>query len=183
MNLDGLLLETPRLLLRPTALADLEAWTAMFQDEETCRYIGGVQPPSLAWRSFMTMFGAWRADGFAMFSVLERDTGRWVGRCGPWCPPLWPGTEVGYSFVRASWGRGYATEAAAAATDWAVDVLGWNDIIQTIDPANAGSLGVARKLGATRRGRGRLPAPHDQFNVEIWGQSADQWRAHRRSRE
>jgi RimJ/RimL family protein N-acetyltransferase len=71
--------------------------------------------------------------------------------------------------VRASWGRGYATEAAAAATDWAVDVLGWIDIIQTIDPANAGSLGVARKLGATRRGRGQLPAPHDHFNVEIWG--------------
>ena len=60
-DVDGLRLETSRLLLRPTQAADLEAWTAMFQDEETCRYIGGVQPPSLAWRSFMTMFGAWRA--------------------------------------------------------------------------------------------------------------------------
>ena len=125
------------------------------------------------------MFGAWRADGFAMFSVLERDTGRWVGRCGPWTPPLWPGTEVGYSFVRDSWGRGYATEAAAAAMDWAVDTLGWTDIIQTISPDNIGSRKVAAKLGAVNRGPGRLPAPHDGIPVDVWGQSAAQWRARR----
>ena len=178
-DVEGLRLETPRLLLSPTQPADLDAWTAMFQDEETCRFIGGVQPPSLAWRSFMTMFGAWRADGFAMFSVLERDTGRWIGRCGPWTPPLWPGTEVGYSFVRDSWGRGYATEAAAAAMDWAVDTLGWTDIIQTISPENIGSQRVAAKLGAVNRGPGRLPAPHDGIAVDVWGQSAAQWRARR----
>jgi RimJ/RimL family protein N-acetyltransferase len=183
MNLEGLQLETARLVLRPTMVQDLEGWTALMQDAETTRFIGGVQPSSLAWRSFMTMFGAWRANGYSMFSVLERDTGRWVGRCGPWCPPEWPGTEVGYTFARDTWGRGYATEAAAAAIDWAVTTLGWSDIIQTIDPANIGSQRVAAKLGATLRGPGRLPAPHQDAPVQIWGQSADQWRARRRATE
>ena len=180
-GIEDLRLETPRLVLRPTRLEDLEAWTAMFQDDETCRYIGGVQPPSLAWRSFMTMFGAWRAQGFAMFSVIERASGRWIGRCGPWCPPGWPGTEVGYSFAREAWGRGYATEAAIAATDWAVHALEWTDIIQTIDPANLPSQRLAARLGATRRGPGRLPAPHENAPVEIWGQSREQWLARRRA--
>jgi RimJ/RimL family protein N-acetyltransferase len=178
-DVERLRLETDRLILRPTLSEDLPAWTAMMQDPETCRFIGGVQPPSLAWRGFMAMFGAWRATGFGMFSVLERDSGRWIGRCGPWSPPEWPGTEVGYSFAREVWGRGYATEAAAAATDWAVEVLGWDDIIQTIDPANVPSQKVAIRLGATKRGPGRLPAPHQDAAVEIWGQSAAQWRARR----
>lgn len=179
MSLDGLRLITPRLELRPTAMADLEAWTAMLQDPETCRFIGGTQAPSMAWRTFMTMLGAWHGQGFAMFSVLERDSGRWVGRCGPWCPPGWPGTEVGYSFVREVWGRGYATEAAIAATDWAVATLGWTDIIQTIDPANIGSQKVAAKLGAELRGPGRLPAPHENAPVQIWGQTREQWQRRR----
>lgn len=181
MSLDGLQLQTPRLLLRPPQLVDLEGWTAVMQDAEACRFIGGTQAPSLAWRSFMTMIGAWHAQGFAMFSVIERDSGRWIGRCGPWCPPGWPGTEVGYTFARETWGRGYATEAATAATDWAVENLGWTDIIQTIDPDNIGSQRVAAKLGATLRGPGRLPAPHDLAPVEIWGQTSEQWRARRRT--
>ena len=39
------------------------------------RFIGGTQAPSMAWRTFMTMLGAWHGQGFAMFSVLERDRG------------------------------------------------------------------------------------------------------------
>ena len=44
---------------------------------------------------------------------------------GPWSPEGWPGTEVGWSFLREAGGKGYATEAATAAIDWAFDALGW----------------------------------------------------------
>jgi RimJ/RimL family protein N-acetyltransferase len=78
--------------------------------------------------------------------------------------------------VRSAWGKGYATEGAAAAMDWAVDALGWDDIIHCIDPANTPSARVAERLGSTLRGRGRLPAPFEQIEIDIWGQSADEWR-------
>lgn len=84
-------------------------------------------PRSLAWRAFMTMAGAWYLQGFAMFSVIEKATGRWIGRLGPWYPEGWPGTEIGWALVRDSWGRGYATEGAAAAMDWAFSTLGWKE--------------------------------------------------------
>ena len=32
------------------------------------------------WRALMTMIGSWHAHGFAMFSVIEKATGRWIGR-------------------------------------------------------------------------------------------------------
>ncbi len=179
MDLDGLKLETQRLLLRPVHRDDFEAWAAFSADPAAMFHLGGVQPRALAWRSFIGAVGAWHVQGFSFFSVFERDTGQWVGRVGPWQPEGWPGTEVGYSLVPAAWGRGYATEAAAACTDWAVDHLGWTDIIQTIDPANSASQAVARRLGATRRGPCQLPPPLENFTAEIWGQTSEQWRVNR----
>lgn len=177
MDLAGLQLETPRLLLRPTQAQDFEAWAAFKADEEACRHIGGTEPRPAAWRSFAAMIGVWHLKGFAMFSVIEKDTGQWVGRVGPWQPEGWPGTEVGWSIVRDRWGRGYAPEAATACTDWAFDTLGWSEVIHTIAPDNANSKAVAAKLGSRFLEMGRLPEPRQDLQVEIWGQTRAQWRA------
>ena len=179
MDLEGLKLETERLLLRPVRGDDFESWAAFCADPETMHYLGGVQPRAIAWRAFLSTVGAWHVQGFSFFSVFERDSGQWVGRVGPWQPEGWPGTEVGYSLARNAWGKGYATEAAAACIDWAVDSLGWTDIIQTIDPANTGSQAVARRLGASLRGPGKLPPPYENQPVQIWGQTREQWQANR----
>src|SRR6185295_20283378 len=152
-------LDTPRLTLRPPEAQDFDAWAAFMADPASAEFLGGTQPRSAAWRGFMTMAGSWSLRGFAMFSVIERSTGRWIGRVGPWCPEGWPGTEVGWGIVQEFWGRGYATEAATAAIDWAVETLGWTDIIHVIEPRNARSQAVARKLGSRNRGPGAMPAP------------------------
>lgn len=172
-------IETARLVLRPPTLEDLDPWAAMMVDEETARFIGGVMPREVTWRALMTMIGSWHALGFGMFSVIEKSSGRWIGRLGPWQPEGWPGTEIGWALVRDSWGRGYASEGAAASTDWAFDNLGWTDVIHSIAPANIASQGVARKLGSMNRGPGRLPAPYENAPIDIWGQSREQWRARR----
>ena len=152
MNIASLEIETPRLLLQPARAADFDAWAAFMGDPESTQFLGGVQPRTVAWRSFLTMAGAWHIQGFAMFSVIEKASRRWVGRVGPWCPEGWPGTEVGWGIVRDCCGRGYATEAAAAAIDWALETLDWDDVIHVIDVKNAASQAVARKLGARNRG-------------------------------
>jgi RimJ/RimL family protein N-acetyltransferase len=182
MTPPGPTLETDRLILRPTAAEDFEPWAAVMADPEVARYIGGLQSRHGAWRGFLAMVGAWHIQGFGMFSVIEKATGAWVGRVGPWFPVDWPGTEVGWTLPRSAWGRGYATEAATAAMDWAFDALGWSEVIHSIDPANGPSQHVAMRLGSTRRGPGRLPAPFDHAPIEIWGQSREQWRAFRARR-
>ena len=176
-ELDGLQLETPRLLLRPPRLDDLDAWAEMMTDPEAARFIGGTMPRALSWRGIMTMIGSWHAHGFAMFSVIEKSTGRWVGRLGPWQPEGWPGPEIGWAIVRDCWGRGYAPEGAAAATNWAFDTLGWTEIIHSIAPDNLPSQQVARKLGSRNLGPGKLPPPFESDVVDIWGQTRAEWRA------
>ncbi|HVN00790.1 MAG TPA: GNAT family N-acetyltransferase [Caulobacteraceae bacterium] len=177
--MDGPVIETERLILRPLEPPDFEPWAAFMTDEEATRYIGGVQSRSQAWRGFMSVAGAWAMDGFAMFSVIEKSSGRWVGRLGPWMPAEWPGTEVGWGVIRDCWGRGYATEGAAAAIDWAFDQLGWTEVIHCIDPMNAASQRVARRLGSQILRRGRLPPPFDEVEIDVWGQSREVWRARR----
>lgn len=146
-------------------------------DEATTRFIGGTAPREVCWRQLMTMVGSWHALGFAMFSVYEKSSGRWVGRVGPWQPEGWPGTEVGWAIARDCWGRGYAVEAAIASTNWAFDTLGWTDVIHSIAPDNVASQRVAEKLGSRNRGPGQLPPPFVDARVDLWGQTRDEWRA------
>jgi RimJ/RimL family protein N-acetyltransferase len=178
-SFDELRLETPRLQLRPPRLDDLDAWAEMMADDENARYIGGTMPRALCWRGLMTMIGSWHAHGFGMFSVIEKETGRWLGRVGPWMPEGWPGPEIGWAIVRDRWGRGYAVEAAVATTNWALDVLGWQRVIHSISPENVPSQRVALKLGSRRLGPGRLPPPYEHDPIELWGQSREEWRSKR----
>lgn len=168
-------IETERLLLRPAALEDFDAYAEFSGDADARRYLGGPQPRALAWRSFLQLAGAWHLQRVSMFSMLLRENNAWVGYVGPWCPEGWPGTEVGWGVLPKYWGKGYATEGAVAAMDWAFENLGWDEIIHTIDPRNVASVAVARKLGAIHRGPGKLPAPYENAPVEIWGQTREQW--------
>jgi RimJ/RimL family protein N-acetyltransferase len=173
-------IETGRLLLRLPRIEDFDLYAELHADEEAARHIGGALLRAPAWRKFLQMPGAWAMQGYAMFSVVEKASGRWIGQAGPWQPEGWPGTEVGWAFHRASWGKGYATEAATAAIDWAFANLGWSEVIHSIAPENLASQALARRLGSINRGPGRLPPPHEEVRIDIWGQSREDWLARRK---
>lgn len=175
--MDGPTLDTERLILRPIEARDFEGWAEMMEDPESSQPIGGPVGRAGAWRSMAVMAGSWMLKGFGMFSVVEKASSRWIGRVGPWQPEEWPGTEIGWAIIRSAWGRGYATEAAAASIDWAFDHLGWSEVIHSIDPKNAASIAVAERLGSVHRGSGKLPPPYDTYPVDIWGQTREEWRA------
>ena len=91
--------------------------------------------------------------------------------------PLAPHNQIGWRLVRSAWGKGYATEGAAASMDWAFETLGWTDVIHCIDPQNAPSQAVAKRLGSRNLGVGALPAPYEAAPIDLWGQSRQDWRA------
>ena len=171
----GPTLQTERLILRPQVPEDFEPWAAAMADEEASRFIGGPQSRAIAWRGFASMAGSWVVRGYAMFSVVEKTSGEWIGRIGPWYPEGWPGREVGWALVRAAWGKGYALEATVASMDYAFDELGWDEVIHSIDPANTASQRLAERLGSTNRGEGRLPEPFEDKVIDIWGQTREEW--------
>jgi RimJ/RimL family protein N-acetyltransferase len=168
-------LVTERLILRPPEAGDFENWAKFCAEEETMRFLGGVQQRAAAWRTMCMMRGAWDIRGFAMFSMIRRDTGEWIGRAGPWQPEGWPGTEVGWGVMQEHAGKGYVREAAVASVDYAFNILGWDEVIHTIDPENTASIRLAERLGSYNQGPTQLPAPLEQFRVDRYGQSKTEW--------
>ncbi|MBL0969079.1 MAG: GNAT family N-acetyltransferase [Brevundimonas sp.] len=176
----GTVLHTERLILRPIAMEDFPRWAEMMADPEAAKFLGGAQPAATAWRGFMTMAGAWSLTGISMFSLIERETGLWLGRIGPWRPHGWPGNEVGWGLHPDAQGKGYGVEAATAALDYAFDVLDWPDVIHCIDPDNTPSQRLAERVGSRNLGPTRMPPPFDHLAVDAWGQTREDWRARRR---
>jgi RimJ/RimL family protein N-acetyltransferase len=172
-------IETPRLLLRLPRREDFDDYAELHADEEAARYIGGAMPRAASWRKFLQMPGAWMMQGYAMFSVVDRANGQWLGQCGPWQPEGWPGTEVGWAFRRSAWGKGYAHEAAVATIDWAFDHLGWSEVIHSINAENRASQALAQRLGSRILRQSSLPPPYETIIVDVWGQSREEWRARR----
>jgi RimJ/RimL family protein N-acetyltransferase len=110
------------------------------------------------------MSGHWALHGFGMFVVEEKASGSYVGRVGPWCPPRWPGFEVGWGIARQFRGKGYATEAARASILWVFENLEVDRIVHCIDPENTASRAVAERLGASMEGQ-----------AELFGHAVDLW--------
>ncbi len=176
----NLRIETERLVLRMPEGRDFDDYAQLHADPDAARHIGGVLTRSAAWRKFLQMPGAWWMQGYAMFTVVEKSTGDWLGQTGPWQPEGWPGTEVGWALKRSAWGKGYAREAAIATIDWAFEKLGWTEVIHSIDPENAASRKLAERLGSRILRQAKLPPPYEHIVCDVWGQSREEWFARRR---
>src|SRR5919197_2503155 len=148
------ILETDRLTLRMLRAWDFGAYAEMCSDPEVMRYIGDGQPLArpLAWRNLAMMVGHWSLRGYGLWAAEERSSGALVGRVGFWNPEGWPGFELGWMLRRPFWGRGYATEGARAALQFAFTQLGQPRVISLIHPENAASIRVAQRLGERQLG-------------------------------
>jgi RimJ/RimL family protein N-acetyltransferase len=143
-------LETARLKLRLFAESDLDALAAMYADAETMRYIGEGKTFNRGetWRAISSMLGHWLLRGYGMWAVELKGTGEMIGRAGFIYPEGWPGFELGWMIAKQYWGRGYATEAAEAALEYAYKDLDKSRVISLIRRDNLPSIRVAEKIGA-----------------------------------
>jgi RimJ/RimL family protein N-acetyltransferase len=143
-------LETERLRLRALRADDFEPYAAMMADPEVTRYLADGKPLARAdaWRQLAMILGHWELRGFGLWAVEEKATGLLLGRIGCYDPEGWPAFEIGYTLARFAWGKGYASEGAAAALRYAREVLGRRDVTSVIKTGNRGSVRVATKLGA-----------------------------------
>ncbi len=147
------MLETPRLRMRPFAPEDLENFFVLGSDPEVMRYIsnGVPRPRAEAADALTKLVDHWQTHGFGVWFLEDRQTGQFLGRCGlRRLPAINAEVELLYTLMRHAWGRGIATEAAAASLQYAFDVLKLQRIIALAEPANRASWRIMEKLGMKR---------------------------------
>jgi len=167
-----IILETERLILREIDIeADIDAWHDMMTHEPTVRHIGGqVLDRAGSWRQMATSIGHQQVRGYGFWSVIEKASGQFIGRVGPWNPEGWPEPEVGWTIHRDFTRRGFAKEAGAACVDYCFKTLGWDRVIHVIAEENIGSIKTAESIGSKRLYKiGRLP-PFGEVQCWAYGQ-------------
>lgn len=146
-----IILQTERLIVRTWSPDDAEIGFLIWRDPEVMRYVGTGQPnasieETQAWIGRMSAHH--ESHGFGFWAVVEKKTGRLIGSCGMGYqrdggPPL----EFGYTLARTHWGKGYATEAAAACRRYAFETLRLPELLASVDSRNVASQRVLEKIG------------------------------------
>ncbi|HUO90886.1 MAG TPA: GNAT family N-acetyltransferase [Rhizomicrobium sp.] len=153
-------LETERLRLRAHARADFDNCAAMWAEPEVVRFLGGKpNTREECWNRMLRQAGFWALTGMGSW-LVETKAGDFVGEIGfLWVkremePRIEGFPEMGWALQPRAHGRGYASEALAAALRWGDANLPFARYTCIIDPANAASLSVARKAGFVEYARG-----------------------------
>jgi RimJ/RimL family protein N-acetyltransferase len=146
-------LETERLVLDLHRLEQFEPLREMWGDAAVVHHIGQPSTAQEAWMRLLRYRGLWPLLGYGYWALTEKVTGRFVGDLGfadfhrAVEPSIRGIPEAGW--VLASWaqGRGFASEALAAALAW-LDGQGAHDSsVCLIAPENEPSLRLARRFG------------------------------------
>ncbi len=147
-------IETERLILREFRTSDFDAYFRLSSDPETFRYSErGPMSGEETWTRLLRHVGHWALNAYGIFAVEERESGNFVGEAGledfrRELGPEFDGVpEASWSMAPGAQGRGYATEAAAAALSWLERKRGVKRTVCLIHRDNAASLKVATKLG------------------------------------
>jgi RimJ/RimL family protein N-acetyltransferase len=170
-------IETPRLRLRRWRDEDEAAMAAINSDPAVTEFLNRRMDAAATAAFLGRTREHWAEHGFGHWAVEPLEgplAGAMIGFVGvaypTFLPELAARPELGWRLSRASWGSGYATEAALAARDDAFSRLGLDGLISIIHPDNTRSQRVAAKAGMTIERQVHNPVL--DRDVDVWSLAA-----------
>lgn len=142
-------LQTPRLRLRQLTESDLDTLYNATLDYEVMKYIKPVYTDISQAKADLDKYLVYYQEkpGLGVF-YMENEEGKFIGLGTLKEPnPERDEVEVGYRLLKEYWGKGYATELAAALLKYGIEELGLPRIIAVAMPENKASLRVMEKIG------------------------------------
>jgi RimJ/RimL family protein N-acetyltransferase len=154
---------TPRLKLRPWKKSDLEPFARINADPQAMEFFPGrlsrEQSDELAGKLQSRL----EREGYGCWALEVPEGAPFIGFVGlnrpDWEAPFTPCVEIGWRLAGAHWGKGYATEAARAALDFAFGRLNLEEVVAFTVPGNLRSLRVMEKIGMVRDKDGDFDHP------------------------
>lgn len=141
--------QTVRLSAERLTPAHLDAIRLMDTNPEYMTHLGGVRDASQTDAYMARNLAHWAEYGFGLWVLRDKRQGSLAGRA---CLRHLTidgvdEVEVGYGFLPGYWGRGLATEIAAACVQYAGDALRLPSVVAVTLPTNHRSRHVMTKIG------------------------------------
>lgn len=158
--------ETERLIIRPTQVEDAPfvfelmntpAWIANIGD----RGIHTLKDAEIYIQE--RMLPQLKRLGYSNNTVIRKQDGVKMGSCGLYDREGLEGVDIGFSFLPAYWGQGYAFESAAKIKDLAFRELGLTQISAITTQTNYPSQKLIEKLGLQFEKLIRLPNDKEEL--------------------
>ncbi len=147
-------LETNRLIMRPFEETDAEGLFLLDSNPEVMKYVGGVVSTEIEQSHQMIEFiqNQYKENGVGRLAVIEKSSNILIGWSGlKYLTKEINGMknvyELGYRFLPKYWGKGYATETAIAALNYAFNEIKTDVVYAMAVTENTGSNRVLQKLG------------------------------------
>jgi RimJ/RimL family protein N-acetyltransferase len=145
-----LVLETERLLLRPSTTDDASFVLTLLNEPSFLRFIGDKKVRNLEDARQYLLNGpiaTYERYGFGLLLVELKDSNTPAGMCGLLKRDELPDPDIGFAFVPAYWGKGFAFEAASAVMNDARERLKLKRILAIVSPDNDSSIKLLERLG------------------------------------
>jgi [ribosomal protein S5]-alanine N-acetyltransferase len=175
-------IRTPRLVVREFRPADREALLAIVRDPSQIEHMLLFLDTEEQLDGFLAMVTK-EADAEPRhqwhFAVEDATSGQYLGSCCLMVEHDSPSSaELGYWFLREAWGKGYATESAAAMLELGFRLLGFHRVWGKCHVQNPVSAKVMEKLGMSYEGTLREHVwLRDHFrSSRIYGMLAGEYR-------
>jgi RimJ/RimL family protein N-acetyltransferase len=178
----GMVLDGPRIRLRPWREADSPAFAALNADPAVMRHFAAPLTRAES-DAFLARIRAHAArHGFCFWAVEARQGGEPIGLCGlqqvPFEARFTPAVEIGWRLRPGFWGQGLAEEAARLALAAGFGPLELTEIVSFTVPANERSWRLMRRLGLRADGEfahPRLPEEHPLRPHLLYRQTRAEW--------
>lgn len=143
------LIETERLMLRIFEADDLDTAFVLFNDDDVQKYLS---PANRRTREQLKitlekLALRWKERGFGIWCVCEKDDKKMIGYSGFQYLDNTPQVEILFGFLKDSWGKGFATEAAKACLRFGFEEAQWSKVYAATHPENLASRCVLEKIG------------------------------------
>jgi [ribosomal protein S5]-alanine N-acetyltransferase len=157
---------TERLIMRRMTPDDAPFVVTLVNDADWIRFIGdrNVHSEDDA-RAYLkrTYLAMYEKHGYGLYLVLRRDDDVPIGMCGVLKREGLEEADIGFAFLPAYRGHGYALEAARASLDYARDTLKLKSVVAITLPENRASIALLEKIGLQYVKRMRLADDADEL--------------------
>ncbi len=160
------ILETERLFIREFTPDDAPYILEQLTTEEWLRFIGDRKVYDLAAaRNYLVshLIPGYTEKGFGFYAVDLKSNGKTIGMCGLVKRDELEDIDIGFAFLPAYFGKGYAYESARAVLSYAFEQLKKERICAITLAENQSSIHLLKKLGLEYKKQVLFSDPHEEL--------------------